>query len=109
MTGAWTAPSRASAKDGTAVSIRVGGCQATTVPGRTPMPYRPAAQRSARCSTSSQSVREAPRACAVPVSVPVSVPGSTLVVASVSVSASVLVPVLVTLSVTATPWANLSD
>ena len=37
--------------------MRVGSCQATTVPGRTPMSYSPAATRSAR-SRSSPKVRE---------------------------------------------------
>lgn len=36
--------------------MRVGSCQATTVPGRTPMAYRPAAARSAR-SRSAPKVR----------------------------------------------------
>lgn len=75
--------------------MRVGNCQATTVPGRTPMPYRPAATRSersrnppklsarsswrktgrsgvnsARRTTSSQKVREELRECGVSFMVP---------------------------------------
>lgn len=56
MTGVCTAPSLVRAKESSAVSSRVGSCQATTLPGRTPSPYRPAATRSHR-SRSSPKVR----------------------------------------------------
>ncbi len=92
MTGVCTAPSRVRANESRAVSSRVGNCQATTLPARTPIPYSPAATRSARsrsppkvrtrsswsstgrsgvraarASSSPQMVREAPSARAVAV------------------------------------------
>ena len=56
MIGFCTTPNRARAIDNTIVSMRVGSCHDTTVPGRTPMACRPAATARAARSRNSANV-----------------------------------------------------
>src|SRR3954470_1238678 len=65
MIGFCTAPSRASAIATSTLSIRVGSCQVTRVPGPTPVACSPAATRSALAANSPNVIRLSPASISI--------------------------------------------